>query len=92
MARGTLYPWIERKILNHSNCNRPCGVVNSFLPCCRDSITAGTGDSSLDEALLLIKKRVDVAKDMFGGLQSFYLQRKYFRENFQLVVSKIDIE
>ncbi len=46
----------------------------------------------MDEALLLIKKRVDVAKDMFGGLQSFYLQRKYFRENFQLVVSKIDIE
>ncbi|XP_064392213.1 uncharacterized protein LOC135339907 isoform X2 [Halichondria panicea] len=24
---------------------------------------------------------------MFGGLQSFYLQRKYFRENFQLVES-----
>ncbi len=52
-----------------------------------DSITAGTNFFDSEEALSVIKQRVSDAKEMFSGLQSAFLQRKYLVENFQLVVN-----
>ena len=57
-------------------------LVSSLL----DNITSDLRSKDPGEVVRLVEQRVHEAKTMFSGLSTSYQQRKYFSENFNLVV------